>query len=139
MAALAHAPTGDAIEHDVGRHLEIDREIERRTRQHPIELARLVQRARETVEHEPAAERTARRGALFDHADHDLVGNELARVHVALGLETERRALGGLRAEHVAGRHMRDAIVLGQAHALRSLAGALLPEQHESGLRVSLR
>ena len=101
---------------------------------HPVELARLVQRAREPVEHEAAAERTARDHALLDDADDDLVGHELARVHVALRLEPERGSLRGLRAEHVAGRDVDHAEVIRQTGRLRALPGTLPPEQHESGL-----
>ncbi len=134
LTALADAPARDAIEHDLARDVEIDDEMERRSRDHTVELARLMQRAREAVEHEAVAERTARDHALFDHADDDLVGDEIARVHVALRLEPERGSLRGLRSEHVSGRDMNHAEVFRQTGRLSALPGTLSPEQHESGL-----
>ena len=90
LAALAHPPAGQPIEHDRPRHVEIDGEVERPPVEHAVELLGLVQRPRETVEHEAGVERAAGREALLDHADHDLVGDELAAVHVALRFESER-------------------------------------------------
>ena len=49
----------------------------------PVELLGLRQRAREAVEHEAVLERAAACEALLDDADDDLVGHELAAVHVA--------------------------------------------------------
>ena len=135
LAVLAHAPAREPVEHDVARHVEVDREVERPTVEHPVELLRLVHRAREAVEHEAVAERAAGREALLDDADHDLVGDELAAVHVALGLEPERGALRRLGAEELARREMGDAEVLAEARRLGALAGTLLAEQHEARQR----
>ena len=92
LAALAHPPAGEPVEHDLARHVDVDRDVERVAVEHPVELLGLLQRAREPVEHEAVVERAARREALLDDADDDLVGDELARVHVPLGLEPERGA-----------------------------------------------
>ena len=135
LAALAHAPAGEPVEHDVAGHVEVDREVERATVENAVELLRLMQRARESVEDEAVAERAAGREALLDHADHDLVGNELAAVHVALGLEPERGALLRLRAEELSRGEMGDAEVLAEARRLSPFAGALLAEQNQARLR----
>ncbi len=136
LAVLAHAPAGQAVEHDLARHVEVDHEIEVVVAHQPVELARLAHRAREAVEHEPVVERAARREALLHDPDDDVVGYELAAVHVALGLEPERRSERRLGPEDVAGRQMRDAVPLPQTLGLGSLAGPLLPEQHEPRLPV---
>ncbi len=90
LAVLADAPAGQTVEHDLPRDIEVDREVEGAAVEDAVELLGLGQRARETVEHEAVVERAAGREALLDHADHDLVGDELAAVHVALGFEPER-------------------------------------------------
>ena len=131
-AVLAHPPAGDAVEHDLAWDVEVDHEVERVAVEDPLELLGLGQRAREAVEHEAVARADRRRRALLDDADHDLVGDELAGVHVALGLEPERGALRDRGAEHVARREVRDAVVLGEPRGLRALSGTLLAEQHEA-------
>ncbi len=68
---------------------------------------------------------------LGDQPEHDLVGQQGARVDVLLGLATEVGALGHGRAQHVAGGDVRRAVVLGQEGGLRPLAGTLAPEEHE--------
>ncbi len=93
-----------------------------------------MQRAREAVEDEAVAERTAGDDALLDDTHDDLVGDEIARIHVALGLEAERGPLRGLGAEHVAGRDMDHPVVVRQTGRLGALTGTLSPEQHESGI-----
>ena len=134
LAVLADAPARDAIEHDLAGDVEVDHEMQWGTGDDPVELPGLVQRARETVEDEAAAERTARHHRLLDDADDDLVGNELARVHETLRLETERGSLRGLRTEHVARGDMDHAEVVRETGRLRALTGTLPPEQHEPGL-----
>ena len=135
LAALADAPAREAVEHDVARDVEVDREVEGPAVEHPVELLRLVHGAREAVEHETVAERTTGREALLDDADHDLVGDELAAVHVALGFEPERGALLRLGAEELARREMGNAEVVAQARRLGSLPCPLLTEQHEARKR----
>ena len=41
--------------------------------------------------------------ALFHHADDHIIGDQLARVHIALGLQTHRSSLLNGGTEHVAG------------------------------------
>ena len=135
LAVLAHPAPGQAVEHDGARDVEVDREVEGVCADDAVELLGLVQVAREAVEHEPVVERAARREALLHQPERDLVGDELALVHVALGLEPERGAVGRLVAKHVAGRKVREAKMLSEARGLGALAGTLLAQQHQARLR----
>ena len=63
----------------------------------------------------------------------DLVGDELAGVHVALGLEPERGAQRDRGAEHVAGRQVRDAVVLRERAACVPLPAPCLPSSTRRG------
>ena len=142
LAVRTDAPAREPVEHDVARDVEVDREIERATVEDAAELLRLVQRARKSVEDEAVAERAAGREALLDDADHDLVGDELAAVHVALGLEPERGSLRCLGAEELARGQMGDAEVLAEARRLSAFTGTLLAEQNKARLpeaRAQLR
>ena len=69
--------------------------------------------------------------AFSDHLQHDLVGNQLATCHVALRLETEFGTRLHRSTQHVPRRYVGDDVVVGEAHALRSLACALFPENDE--------
>jgi hypothetical protein len=66
-----------------------------------------------------------------DQVDDQLVGDELARVHVALGREAELAALLLGRTEDVAGRDVRQAEVVLQPSGLGALAGAGRAEEDE--------
>src|SRR5205823_3922474 len=112
--------------------VEVDDDVERTAVEDAFELLGLRQVAREAVEYEPVGQRPARRQALFDHADHYVVGDELTRVHVALRLEPERGARLRLRAEQITGGHVREPVMLGETLRLRPLAGTLLAEQDET-------
>ena len=102
-AVFADPTTGDAVEDDLGGHLEAQHRVERMIGgDDQLELLGLGKRAREPVEDEAAFEELARE-ALVDDLDDGLVGNELARVHVALGFETGRCARGRGGAEQFTG------------------------------------
>ena len=60
-----------------------------------------------------------------------LVGDQLAGVHVALRLLAELGLPATRGAQHVAGRDVRQAEVLGQERGLGALAGAGRAEQDE--------
>ena len=77
-------------------------------------------------------ERAALDEPLVDQPDDGVVGHELAGVHVALGFEARRGALGRGRAEEIARGQVLDGIVLGKVRGLRALAGSLLAEQHQA-------
>src|SRR5207248_7369936 len=73
--------------------------------------------AGEPVEQEPLA--GVRFGeSLLDHADGDLVGHEVARVHVFLRLLAEVRPLADVLPEDVAGGDLRDTEVRGDELSL---------------------
>ena len=57
-------------------------------------------------------------------ADDDLVGHQLARVHVPTGLDPERRAVADGRPEQVAGRDHGDPEAIGEQRRLGALPGA---------------
>ena len=59
---------------------------------------------------------------LLDHADHDLIADEAARVHDLLGLDAERGALGDLLAEHIARGEVANAELVLDVGRLRALA-----------------
>ena len=135
LTVVADAPARDSVEDDLAWDLEVDGEIEGRRTEHAIELTRLGHGAREPVEHEAVAERPAGHDALLEDAHHDLVGDELALVHVPLCLEPKRGTEPRLRAEDLAGRQVHDGVVIGEPAGLGSLAGTLLAEQHEARRR----
>ena len=92
-------------------------------RQHAIQGLRLRQRAREAVQDPSGAELALTQGVL-DQVDDQLIGDELALVHVLLGLLAERGpVLAGLP-EDVAGRDLLSAVALEQTLRLRALSGA---------------
>ncbi len=87
-----------------------------------VQRLRLAQVAREAVQQEAVG------GVLLEHAvlghpDGDLVGHQAARVHVALGLDTQRGALADVGAEQVAGRDVGNGQGLGEQVRLSTLPG----------------
>ncbi len=68
--------------------------------QHPVERARLRDRAREAIEDEAVAA-VGLDDPLGDDADDDLVGDEPTGVHDSLGLQTDRRFRSNGGAQHV--------------------------------------
>ncbi len=61
---------------------------------------------------------------VLDHGDDELVGNELAALHVTLGLLSERRARGAMPAKDVAGRDLLEAEALLEDAGLGALSRA---------------
>src|SRR6202023_4170444 len=86
--------------------------------------------ARKAVEQE-AVTGVAGVDPIADHLHDDLVGHQLARIHVALCLFSELRALCDLSTQDVAGGDVRQPEVLAQALGLGALAGARRTEQDE--------
>src|SRR5579875_2733293 len=81
----------------------------------------LLERARKAVEDEAVA-RILLLQALAGHREDQLVGHELAGIHVALGLLPELALLSHVGAQHVARGDERQAKVAAQPVGLRSLA-----------------
>jgi hypothetical protein len=94
-----------------------------------FELLGLAERARKTVEDEAVLDRLALGEALDDDPEHEVVGHEVASVHVALRLAPCRRAGGDGGAEQVASGDVRDAVPLGEAGGLRPFPRPLLAQQ----------
>ena len=83
----------------------------------------LRDRAGHTVEDEPV--RTVRRGDPFrDDADDDIVRNQLAGVHEALGLEASGCTVFNRFAKNIAGRDAGDIQLFADDLRLRTLTGA---------------
>ena len=87
-------------------------------------------RARKSVEDE-SARGIGPREPLADDAEHDVVGDELARVHHDFGGAAELRAGRDRFAQQVAGRHLRHAVAGLQALRLRALARTGRAEQNQ--------
>ena len=78
--------------------------------------------ARETVENESVS--GIRLGqARLDHAEHHVVGDELAGIHGGLGLLAQVGTGRYLGAQQVARGNLRDIVLFYQQLGLRSLAG----------------
>src|SRR5690606_4207889 len=99
-----------------------------------LEFLGLLHAAREAVEEE-AVGGVGLGQTLTHHVVGDLGGNELPRVDVLLGLDSERGALPDVRAEKIARRDGGDAELLGQNRGLCALAGTGRTEQYKSHLR----
>ena len=95
-----------------------------------LERLRLRHRAREAVEDEPVAGLVAVE-AVHDHADDQLVGHEVAAVHVLLGLPAELRLVLHRLAQDVAGREVGKVEVVDQPLGLGALPGPGRAEQDE--------
>ena len=102
-AVLTDAATGDAVEDDLGGHLEAQHDVERVVGgDDGLELLGLWERAWEPVEDESLFEELAGE-ALVDDLDDGLVGHQLAGVHVALGFESGRCAFRRRGVEELTG------------------------------------
>ena len=71
---------------------------------------------------------------LAHHADHDLVGDEGAALHVLLRLEAHLGALGDGRAQHLTGRDVRQLELRHDALGLRAFARAGAAEKDHVAL-----
>ncbi len=70
--------------------------------------------------------------ALFDHAEHELVGYEVAPIHILLGFAAEVRLIRHRFAQQIAGRDVRDAETFAQNVTLRTFARTGGPQQRDS-------
>ncbi len=98
-----------------------------------VQLLGLGPGAREPVQDEAVRGPVVGVELFLDDADDDVVGDQEAAVHEPLGLEAERGAGARGLPEQVSGREVVDAVVLGHADRLGSLARTLLSEQHQAG------
>ena len=89
--------------------------------QHLVKRDGLWHGAWKSVEQEPT--RGIRFGdALTKHPHDEIVGDELARIHVALGFDAEGRVALHVRAQHVSGRDVRHREPRSETWGLRALA-----------------
>ena len=107
------------------RHVQLDHRIERlaQLRQQLVKRSSLGQIARIAVQDE-AVGRIGLRQPLLQHAEQDIVGDQLAGIHHGLGLASHRAAGGHRGAQHVASRDMRYAQRRLQPGRLRTFARA---------------
>ena len=77
----------------------------------------------EAVEHE-AGSGILLADALHDHADDDGIGDQIAPLHVAVGLDAQRRSLFHRCPQHVAAGDVGDGKVFDQTGGLGAFSGA---------------
>src|SRR5215210_2980705 len=97
----------------------------------------LADRAREAVEQEAVVALVL--DLVEDHRDHELVGHQLALVHVLLGLLAELGAVLDVRAQEVARTDVGQPEVLGQSRGLGALPGPGRAQQDEVQLAHEAR
>ncbi|MNC92721.1 hypothetical protein D3C83_91940 [compost metagenome] len=76
--------------------------------------------------------RVGLRDALLDHAEHDVVRDEIASVHDLFRLLAERRLVRDGFAQQVARRDLRQPVLFLNPLRLRALAGARRAEHDDS-------
>ena len=109
-AVDADPPAGQPLEHDVGRHLDVDHQVDAPGTEHAVERLGLLHVARVAVQ-EKAALRVVLGQPLADQPVHDVVGHQLTGVHELFGLPAELGARLGGRTEDLARRDVRDHVV----------------------------
>jgi hypothetical protein len=115
VAVAAHPPAGDPLDDHVVGRLDQQRggELALLAAQGVGERLGLRRRAREAVEQEPVLALLL--DLLEDHGDHQVVGDELALLHVLLGLRPQLGAVGLVLAQQVAGADVGQPEVVAQA------------------------
>src|SRR5882757_1077212 len=136
-AHLAHPPAGDPPQ----QQLRINHKVHHQRRLVPIlpkqncQILRLRHGSRKAVKN-----KTVRAIRLLDamrhHLEHQRIGNQFAVLHERVGLDTQRRALGDILAEHVTGRKVRHTVILGQLFRLRTFSRARRPEKNHSAVQL---
>ena len=114
---------GDALDQGRVIDLQLHHRVQRHApgRQQPIQRLGLRHCAREAVQDE-AIGAIRLLDPVSQHADDDVVGDELTRLHHRFGFLADRRGGGHLGAEHVARRDLRDPVLVSQTLRLRSLS-----------------
>src|SRR5690554_1572190 len=131
-AAAAGAPAGEPPDHLV----VVDHQLQYHVQSGPqvgeqlVQGHRLRDGTRKTVQQEPV--RGVRLGEpVPHHVDRDLVGDEVAGVHVTPGRPSQRRPLRDVLPEDVAGGDLRHGEVRGDELRLRPLARAGWADQDQ--------
>ncbi len=121
--AFGLGATGQTIDQQFLVDFQLDRQVHRLAdpvEQH-VERVGLSQIARIAVEDE-TIDGIALLEAIFEHAEHDLVRDQIAGRHDRLGLQSQRRARRHRGAQQLAGGDVRNLQVLAQARRLGALA-----------------
>ena len=125
---------GRAVDDPFDQSVVIDLKLNHRIKLHPVAGEKLVesvslrQSARETVEDETGV--VAVFEFLFDQADHDLVGDEFARIHHGGDFLAHLRAGSPCRTQHITSGKLHHATLLHEALRLSSLARARRSKQN---------
>ena len=132
-AVLTGAASREALHEHVEIHVHeygaVQRLIE--VAQHTVQGLGLGDVTREAVEDETLPGIVGAQ-ALANDAQHDVVGDQLARIHSRPGLQPQGRTGRQRRPQQIAGGDMRDAVFLRQFLGLGPLAGTGRSEQHNS-------
>jgi hypothetical protein len=130
-AVDAHPPCRQALEHLLGRHLEIHDQVEGCGVQRVVEHLCLGEGSGAAVEDESPGAHVGFGEPALDHLHHQVVGHQLALVHEGLHPPPQRCAALDFGTQHVAGRHVRHHVVVREPQALRALAGTLFAQNDE--------
>ena len=127
-------PAGGQPAQDLaGVDLDVDGQVEVERGQDVGQPLGLGHRAGAPVEDEAPGPDVALAQPLGHHVHDQVVAQQLAPVHLVLGLLPDGRALLDRGAQHVPGRDMGHHVVVGEAHTLRPLACPLFAEDNEPG------
>ncbi|CAO5231769.1 hypothetical protein FAGKG844_160039 [Frankia sp. AgKG'84/4] len=118
----------------VDDELEYDVETGSHPVEHLPEHLGLRHVAREAVEQE-ALHRVVLSEAVTDHADGDLIRDEVASVHEGLGLDAQFGSLSHVRSENVPGGDLGDGPRLGYERGLSTFSGTGRSHQYETHYR----
>ena len=131
-AFFAAATLGEALDDNLRVNVDEQRCVERALEagQHVVEGHSLSRGAREAVENE-ALLAVGLAQALVHEVDDQAIGNQIARIHVALGLLAELGLVLHRGAQNVARGNVRRGEFLNQLGGLRTLAGARGAQQHD--------
>ena len=132
----ADAAAGDPLDDLVLGDLQVEDRVQLDALglEHRVQRLGLRHVAREAVEQE-AVRGVRLLHAVLGHPDGDLVRDQVAGVHVRLGLLAQLGALADVGAEEVARGDVRDRQVLGKVRSLRSLAGTGRSDEDDSHQR----
>ena len=134
-AATAEPATLEPTAKFIRRNLERKHGVKRSIQfsEHCIERLSLRERPWKPIKEELVL-RTARQ-PFADHADHHVIGDELASVHESLGLKPKRRPVLDRLAQQVASREVQQAPLATKLLGLCALAGTRWPENDEPSYR----
>jgi len=134
-ALAAHPPGGQALQHDLGRHLQVDGHVDLDRIEQLGQGFGLMGGTGKAVENESPLRGVVAFESFGHGRHHQLVGDEVADRHVAGQITAELRAGFLRRPEHLPRRDVGYAEVAGQSAALGALPCTLLSEYDEPDAR----